>query len=110
MVQGNRSKVYRSPGWNCRFNLTALVAWMALRTNAAVNIRNKRIDVILHCNARYDELYKLRNEIDKEDNIKKKQYLLDSYFRRYWGLQSDQIDYWLAGYVDPETMASWIAS
>lgn len=90
--------------------LTATVAWIALRTNAAVNIRNKRIDVILHCNARYDELYKLRNELEKEESKSIKGHMIRSYFRRYWGLQSDQIDYWLAGYVDPETMSSWIVS
>lgn len=90
--------------------LTALVAWIALRTNAAVNVRNKRIDVIVHCNARYDDLYKLRNEIDREKKTDTRNHLIQSYFRRYWGLQSDQIDYWLAGYVDPETMASWVTS
>lgn len=87
--------------------ITAGIAWIALRTNAAVNIRNKRMDVILHCNNRYDDLYKLRHEIEK-DGAGSDQIL--SYFRRYWGLQSDQIDYWLAGYIDPETMASWVVS
>lgn len=87
--------------------ITGGIAWIALRTNAAVNIRNKRMDVILHCNNRYDDLYKLRHEIEK-DGAGGDQIL--SYFRRYWGLQSDQIDYWLAGYIDPETMASWVVS
>lgn len=90
--------------------VTGTIAVIAFQTNAAVNIRNKRMDVVIHCNARYDDLYKLRHDIDKEDNIDVKIHLVRSYFRRYWGLQSDQIDYWLAGYVDPETMASWVVS
>lgn len=87
--------------------ITGGIAWIALRTNAAVNIRNKRMDVILHCNNRYDDLYKLRHELQRGACTRDE---ISSYFRRYWGLQSDQIDYWLAGYVDPETMVSWIIS
>jgi hypothetical protein len=99
--------------------LTGAIAWIALRTNAAVNIRNKRVDVIMHCNMRYDDLYKLRMEIEdlrRSRDVKTADYeafrtdRIKSYFRRYWGLKSDQLDYWLAGYVDPETLSSWFMS
>jgi hypothetical protein len=99
--------------------VTGTIAWIALRTNAAVNIRNKRVDVIIHCNMRYDELYKLRLEIEDvrrpaevsdSDHETFRQGRIKSYFRRYWGLKSDQLDYWLAGYVDPETLSSWFMS
>ena len=30
-----------------------------------------------------------------------------AYFRRYWGLLSDEFDYWMMGLLDPESIASW---
>ena len=95
----------------CSALFAAFVAWLAFRTNAAVNLRNKRMDVIANCNSRYDELYKSRIEI--EGRLQKGEgvtFPTKAYFRRYWGLKSDQLDYWLAGYVDPETAASWFTS
>lgn len=107
-------------------SIGAFLAWLALKTNAAVSIRNKRIDTILHCNTRYDALYETRKTIEasyatnrligRKANYRTSAYIsssdpqVRSYFRRYWGLKSDQLDYWLAGYVDPETLASWFLS
>ena len=90
--------------------VTALVAIRSFRTNAAVNLRNKRADVIMHCNNRYDELYKLRVQLEHTEDSDMKDYEVKSYFRRYWGLKSDQLDYWFAGFVDPETLSSWFMS
>lgn len=107
--------------------LTAVsVALMALHTAAAVNLRNKRIDVIMNCNARYDELSKEKSRIIKEisnsssnkgqpieisDHDKTRiEKEIELYNRRFWGLKSDQVDYWLAGYIDPETLISWFMS
>lgn len=87
--------------------ITGLIAWIALRTNAAVNLRNKRADVILHCNSRYDQLKQAQQMIEGRA-IRAEDPALITYFRRYWGLQSDQMDYWFAGYIDPETMTSWL--
>lgn len=89
--------------------LASSIAVITLRTHAAVNLRNKRADVIMHCNVRYDELYKLRVQLESADR-EPEEYEVKSYFRRYWGLKSDQLDYWLAGYVDPETLTSWFMS
>ena len=110
--------------------IAAFIAIIALRINSGVNLRNKRVDIIDHCNSRYLDLYKLRITLiadDKElkrkienavnlsgDDTRKIQidlarYFNDeaSYFKQYWGLKSDQFDYWLAGYIDHETIASW---
>lgn len=77
------------------------------------------MDVIIHCNARYADLYKMKSDIhiirhnknvengEKESKIA---ILKNTYFRQYWGLKSDQIDYWIAGYVDPNTLTSWFLS
>ncbi|WP_155524663.1 hypothetical protein [Oleisolibacter albus] len=71
------------------------------------NHRNARMSVIMHCNIRYSELYKLKIELSGQNSDDEK---VEYYFRQYWGLKSDQIDYWLAGYVDPETLISWYVS
>lgn len=102
----------------------ATIAWYSLHTGAAVNLRNKRIDVISGCNTRYDALSVTRTGIAKEiakhdsdigsekdaELPKSIEQEIELYYRRYWGLKSDQLDYWLAGYVDPETLISWFMS
>lgn|GEM_PF-2572159 len=74
-----------------------------------INRRNKRADTILHCNVRYDELYKLRISIrdmtgDARDTA------IHAYYARFWGLKSDQFDYWLAGLIDIHTFFDWASS
>lgn len=99
--------------------LASAVAGYGLHTSASVNLRNKRIDVISTCNARYDALAQAKTNIIKSivdtGNEGRElpasiRYEIELYHRRYWGLKSDQIDYWLAGYVDPETLISWFMS
>lgn len=104
---------------------TGFIAWISLRINAAVNIRNKRMDTILKCSDRYNALYEMRKTIEKapeglsfeNDSSNNRFYFVDpsshevkTYFRIFWGLKSDQLDYWLAGYIDSETLASWVIS
>lgn len=95
-----------------------LIGLKSLRTNASVNLRNKKIDVIISCNNKYDDVYKAKialiSKIAEADGaegkisaIIKHEIEIESYYRRYWGMKSDQLDYWLAGYIDPETMISW---
>lgn len=122
----------------------ACVALMGLHTTAAVNLRNKRIDVIMSCNARYDDLYKVKTKLiykiskqssdavvsadegnidnidiidnhtseieSNDDKYSDISHEVELYYRRFWGLKSDQVDYWLAGYIDPETVISWFMS
>lgn len=73
-----------------------------------VNVRNKRFDVIISCNGRYDTLYQDRLSID--DHTPAHDIKVRQYFRRYWGLKSDQFEYWLAGGVDPQTFSNWFMS
>lgn len=103
-----------------------LISFRSLHTSAAVNLRNKRADIISGCNSRYDslaitkaviaeKLSKILEEhpIHSEQRVKDLKPIqreIELYHRRYWGLKSDQIDYWLAGYVDPETLISWFMS
>jgi len=77
-----------------------LVAFYALSVNALAARRNKSIDIIVKCSERYVALEE-RNTDEAYDPEK------DVYFRKYWALENDQFDYWLSGFIDPETMASW---
>lgn len=95
---------------------SVVAAAAALLTDRAASIRNQRSSVILHCSLRYDALYEARAQIDGEPleeplpPVKDANPRVRAYFHRYFGLESDQIDFWLAGYVDPETMSSWFVS
>lgn len=96
--------------------IAGVVALFVLRANVGIGLRNKRVDVILHCNLRYDELYRLRKEVEELKVSKSEEgralavKLEEIFFIRYWGLKSDQFDYWLSGYVDPENIVSWSMS
>lgn len=98
------------------FAASAYFAYKALQTgrkNIAetilINRRNKRADTIIHCNNRYDELYKLRISI-REMSGDARANAVRAYYARFWGLKSDQFDYWLAGLVDIHTFFDWYAS
>jgi len=95
----------------------AVVAILTIVWNVFVNQRSKRADVIMNCNKRYDEIYEYKIKVleNKRGRKKRKKRKLvrkqvNAYFRRYYGLKSDQIDYWLSGHVDPETILSWFWS
>lgn len=71
----------------------------ALRTNVLLEARNKRMDVLIHCIGRYEQLSKERARCNP-NNVK-------FYFRRHWAVKREQLDFWLAGYVDPDDIISW---
>jgi hypothetical protein len=78
--------------------------WFSAHRNRQINLRNKRVDVAIHCNLRFDATHeqKLKLRIgDAEEGEAR------SYYARLWGLKSDQFDYYLADTVDIETFANW---
>lgn len=79
----------------------------SLRENRRIAVLNKRADVIMHCAERYDELYRDRQSLKREGNDEFGSLM---YYNRYWGLKSDQIDYYIAGWIDPDTLRSWLYS
>lgn len=93
-----------------------LIAAAATRVNAAMSQRNQQSNVVLHCSLRYDSLYELRSALGEpakpvlDQNVHNADPKIQNYFNRYFGLESDQIDFWIAGYVDPETIYSWLIS
>jgi hypothetical protein len=106
---------------------SVLIAARAIRQNIDINRRNKRADVIAHCNNRYAELFKLKIDIYRDignldgdlstrrciDRLSIPDWLarkIEAYYAQYWGLKSDQFDYWLSGWIDVETFFSWFYS
>jgi hypothetical protein len=67
---------------------------------------NRTMQTLLHCNLRYHDLEKERLSFaDNTDHATAEQYAT-----RYWSLKSDQFDYWLAGFVDPDSFMTWFSS
>ncbi len=98
------------------FAASAYFAYKALQSarrniheTIKINRRNKRADTILHCNNRYDELYKLRISV-KDMSPEAQKTAVHAYYARFWGLKSDQFDYWLAGLIDVHTFFDWALS
>ncbi len=88
-----------------------LVGVWSLRLNSWISLRNQRISVRIAIIERYDEFSKTRNDLpdfSSQNELDRKKIL--SYFRSHWAIKKDQIDFWLAGYVDPEALVGWLMS
>ncbi|MDH7975666.1 hypothetical protein QH494_26065 [Sphingomonas sp. AR_OL41] len=99
-----------------------LLAGVGAYYAARINRKNKIADVVVHCMARYDQIAQQKADNERKYGITydesgkitcntpdyegyvEQNYL---YHRRYWGLKSDQFDYWLSGLIDCETISSW---
>jgi hypothetical protein len=66
---------------------------------------DRTIEVMVHCNERYSRLQEEISIADHSDASKFK-----SLMTKYWSLKSDQFDYWLAGFVDPDAFFTWFSS
>lgn len=82
---------------------TIVLAYMGGYSAAQINRKNKIADVVMHCMERYDAVAATKAHITNEQEA-------FFYFRRYFGLKSDQFDYWLSGLVDAENISSWFFS
>jgi hypothetical protein len=83
--------------------VTVLLAFLGGHAAAKINRKNKIADVVMHCMVRYDAIAHDKATIDSREKAR-------YYFRRYFGLKSDQFDYWLSGLVDAENILSWFYS
>lgn len=97
----------------------------AMQLSARIGVENQTSNAILSFSQRYDELYKFRADISAlEARLKREaegsveRGFIDTelkdatkmFYRRYWGLQADQLNHWLRGYVDPDTICNWLLS
>jgi hypothetical protein len=88
-------------------------AWRGLRENRRTTYLSTRASVIQHCALRYDDLYKERSSLSAEIKTGKLENgdpRIEFWFRRFWGLKSDQVDFYLADWIDVDTMRSWMFS
>ncbi len=85
---------------------TVLVAVVSIRHNYRINKVNMMMQVTLHCALRYDELKLMLAENLGSCDAR----LGEIYYARFWGLKSDQFDYWVDGYLDHDTFCDWAYS
>lgn len=83
--------------------ITLVLAYLASYSAARINRKNKIADVVMHCIDRYDAIARDKMSIRTKDEAA-------GYMRRFFGLKSDQFDYWLSGMVDAENISSWTYS
>jgi len=83
--------------------ITLILAVLSGHAAAKINRKNKIADVVMHCMARYDAIAQDKAKVKTREEVL-------YYFRRYYGLKSDQFDYWLSGLVDAENILSWFYS
>ena len=100
--------------------IAAYIALIQINKNRLIHKRNKRADAIFHCNNRYDQIRKEYFESKKQiqyqgnnnysDDIKNKEieFIKNSYYSKYFGLKSDEFDFWLSGFIDIDTFYNWI--
>jgi hypothetical protein len=80
--------------------ISLITAVVVGHSAAKINRKNKMVDVAMHCISRYDIIAQARNQITSHEQA-------INYYHRYFGLKSDQFDYWLSGLIDAENIASW---
>lgn len=97
---------------------TGLIAVLGFLVAARINLKNKTVDCVMHCNLRYESLYSDKSRLagaylNSRDDPAKRESVEEQvrhYYNRFWGLKSDQFDYWLSGFIDPETMCGYFFS
>jgi len=67
-------------------------------------VRNKRMDVLIHCIHRYEELTSKRPKFNPHGPLSPEE---KAYFRRLWAIKREQIDFWIDGFVEPGALLSW---
>ncbi len=71
----------------------------------------KRIDVEMHCNVRWADLFKQRLDIERMSQDPKGRVLplaVAEYYRQFWSLQEDQFYYYNQGFLPEGLYIDWI--
>jgi hypothetical protein len=94
----------------------ALIALHAFRVNRNTNWYLKSMDVMLKCNERYDALLAIRTDLTRREAEAKgglatvrppSPHEVDTFARRFWGLQVDQFDYYQLGMIERGVFIDW---
>lgn len=78
--------------------------YLAIENTTWIEIRNKRMDVLIHCIKRYEDLTSNRQPFEEDGPLTPVE---ESYFRRLWAIKREQIDFWIDGFVAPEALIDW---
>jgi len=79
------------------------IAWGLFAQAEASRKLNRKADVIISCIDRYERLSDFESQFGDEDE-KKAIY----HFSQYFALKSDQVDFYLAGWIDSDTFITWM--
>lgn len=94
----------------------AVIAVLAFRVNRSTNWYLKSVDVMVKCNERYDALLTTRTELARReaeasaspDRLQPpSRDEVETYARRFWGLQVDQFDYYQLGMIERRVFIDW---
>jgi hypothetical protein len=67
----------------------------------------KQVDVEMHCNLRWADLFKERLEIEGTAGASKAQEAAQEYYHQFWSLQNDQFYYYLQGFLPDDVFLDW---
>ncbi len=98
--------------------LTSLIAIYigikSIREQEKTESLSRNLDVIFECqkNYRAAEAPRLARKFPKNGDpiLELSITEIESFYRNYWSIKSDQFDFWLSGYVDYDTFMTWNTS
>jgi hypothetical protein len=75
------------------------------------NLDSKQTDILAICNERYDKMWELLWQVSHgRHGTSVTRDAAFSIYRRYWGLQHDQYQYFKKGFVEESTFKYWLTS
>lgn len=94
--------------------VSVLLGVRAAKESIAANREMKSIDVLMHCNMRYEAIYDMREGIVdlkyKEDSSDPDSRKVSAYYIKYWMLQADEHEYFSSKFLKAETIVIWAYS
>lgn len=83
--------------------ISVLIAYLLFTQSERTKKLNRRAEVIISCIQRYDDISNFEAKSGEIDEAKAKHY-----FGKFFALKSDQVDFYLAGWVDADTFIGWM--
>lgn len=80
------------------------IAWGLFAQAEASRRLNRKADVIISCIDRYERLSDFESQFGKDGTPEKASH----HFSQYFALKSDQVDFYLAGWIDSDTFITWM--
>lgn len=81
----------------------------AIHEQSRSESQTRNLQTLLHCGTRYQFIEETRLKFRYAPRSLRFQFAgrAGALYRNYWTLKSDQLDYWLSGYVDHDSFLTW---